>query len=349
MTPDCRSFLFTCAAALFCAAPAAAHEAWLLTPQEVYQLSLAPVPALFLDRRALVLVAVASALAVFAALLLAERFQPPAAERVFARLRAASLDFGPLALRLGLGFTIGLNALGGLPRHGTGRWSEPALFVPDMQLSLAPGWEWLAPCAVIAAALLLSGLAVRAAALGVIMLALLGACAFPTDFLLYYAPHFAAPALLLLHYGGGRLSLDALFAAPEQVHGGAASDAVWTTAQVLAGFGFALIAVCVKFLQPTLLIAILDHGALSFFGLPQPWAALIMMSIELLAGVLLAMGLLLRPVALFLIGAFTFFAIVLKESPLLHGNLYGLCLFLVLHGGRSPGRRRNRLRQAERA
>ncbi|MFW8595116.1 hypothetical protein [Cribrihabitans neustonicus] len=347
MTPDCRPFLPIAAAALLCAAPAAAHEAWLLTPEEVYKLSLAPVPALFFDRQALMLVALAAALAVFAALLLAERAQP-AATRVLRPLHDASPDFGPLALRLGLGLTIGLNALGGLPRHGTARWSEPTLFVPDMQLSLAPGWEWLAPAALTAAALLLAGLAVRTAALGVIVLVLLGACAFPVDFLLYYAPHFAAPALLLLHYGGGRFGLDAKLSGSRQARN-ANANAVWTTAQVLSGAGFALIAVCVKFLQPTLLIAILDHGGLSFFGLPQPWTALFMMSIELLAGVLLAMGLLLRPVALFLIGAFTFFAIVLQESPLLHGNLYGLCVFLFLHGGRSPGVLRLRQPGAERA
>uniref|UniRef100_UPI003703C296 hypothetical protein n=1 Tax=Phaeobacter sp. BS34 TaxID=2907240 RepID=UPI003703C296 len=49
------------------------------------------------------------------------------------------------------------------------------------------------------------------------------------------------------------------------------------------GGTFAVIAVLVKFLQPTLLIAILEHGNIWFFGLPLSVVALTMMAIELMA------------------------------------------------------------------
>ena len=61
-----------------------------------------------------------------------------------APLARAAPELGPLAVRAGLSIMLTLSAVGGLPRHGTAPWTEPTLLVPDMQLSLAPGWAWLA-------------------------------------------------------------------------------------------------------------------------------------------------------------------------------------------------------------
>ena len=55
--------------------------------------------------------------------------------------------------------------------------------------------------------------------------------------------------------------------------------------------------------------------------------------VELPAGFLLALGRLVRPIAFFLLCAFTFFAVVLDESPALHSNLYGLMIMCLLRGG----------------
>ncbi|WP_405112782.1 hypothetical protein L0Z65_17925 (plasmid) [Phaeobacter sp. BS52] len=138
---------------------------------------------------------------------------------------------------------------------------------------------------------------------------------------------------LLLHVGSGALSLDRLLPPSLPPLLPNAPTLVWSLVQVTMGATFAAIAVLVKFLQPTLLIAILEHGDMWFFGLPLPVVALIMMAIELMAGVLLALGQLIRPISLLLLCAFSFFAISLQETPLLHGNLYGVFLFFLLHGG----------------
>ncbi|MEM9333191.1 MAG: hypothetical protein AAGA53_17850, partial [Pseudomonadota bacterium] len=252
----------------------------------------------------------------------------------FRKISSSSLDWGPVLLRLGCAVTLGLSAFGGLPRHGTTLWTEPTLFVPDMQLSLVIGWDWLATAQYIIAIMLLFGFAIRLASLGVIGLALIGCVVFGRDFIMHYAFHFIAPALVLLICGAGKLSLDALINWPALTLKKPAPKVLWYLIQVMTGMTFVALAVDVKFLQPTLLIAILDHAKLNFFYIPTPWVALIMMMIEFLAGALLALGYLVRPISLFLLGAMIFFAVALGENPALHGNLFGLMLFLLAHGGK---------------
>ncbi|ATF20258.1 hypothetical protein [Phaeobacter gallaeciensis] len=310
----------------------AAHEPWLLTPQEVQTLSLQSVPELFRSPSLLLVFALFATLTVFAAVLAGQLLRPTE-DRLFRRLSHHSRDWGPLCLRLGLGTTVGMNALGGLPRHGTETWSTPTLFVPDMQLTLISGWEWLALPALITSVLLVLGLGTRLAALVTLGLVGFGSCLFSVDFIAYYGFHFAAPAFLLLHVGSGALSLDRLLPPSLPPLLPNAPTLVWSLVQVTMGGTFAAIAVLMKFLQPTLLIAILEHGNMWFFGLPLSVVALIMMAVELMAGILLALGQLIRPISLFLLGAFSFFAISLQETPLLHGNLYGIFLFFLLHGG----------------
>ncbi|MFV1480620.1 hypothetical protein VXL85_09175 [Phaeobacter sp. JH60H1] len=312
--------------------PAIAHEPWLLTPDEVLSLSQATVPDLFRSPILLIGFACLAATAIFA-MVLAGQILRPWEDRICKPLQKCSADWGTLCLRIGLGTTVGLNALGGLPRHGTEMWSTPTLFVPDMQLALIPGWDWLALPALISSVFLVLGLGTRFAAFGILCLVALGSLLFSLDFIAYYGFHFAAPALLLLHFGGGSLSVDYYLPPGFPALLPNAPGLVWCLVQVTMGGTFATIAILVKFLQPTLLIAILEHGNMWFFGLPLPFVALIMMAIELVAGVLLALGQLIRPIAVFLLFAFTFFAVSLAESPLLHGNLYGVFLFFLLHGG----------------
>jgi hypothetical protein len=54
--------------------------------------------------------------------------------------------------------------------------------------------------------------------------------------------------------------------------------------------------------------------------------------VEVIAGTLFAFRRLTRPIAIVLIGAFTFFALTLGESPLLHANLYGTMVLCLLSG-----------------
>ena len=106
----------------------------------------------------------------------------------------------------------------------------------------------------------------------------------------------------------------------------------------LTGATFVYLGIAVKLIEPTLLMAILEHGEVPLFGLSLEMVALVMAMVEIVAGGLLAMGRLVRPVSLFLISAFTFFAVTIGETPLFHANLYGLALMLAMAGRRAPVR-----------
>ena len=312
------------------AAPASAHEAWLLTPSEIESLATAPMPDLFTSHLSLGLAASIALFAVFAAILAEDRLRPledrliaPCADRLF--------DYGPLLLRAALAIMLGLAAVGGLPRHGTPPWTEPTLLVPDMQLALAPGSDWLVAVQLGIAACLLAGIGTRVMGGVLAALSLLGLFLFGSAFL-SYTPHFAAPGLILVLTGGGALSADRVLGLDHPLP--IPADLTWRAAQVLTGAGFLYLAVVYKLFQPTLLIAILQHGEFPAFGLPYPLVALMMTGVEIVCGILLLFGRLVRPVALTIMGAITFLAFVLGETPLFHANLYG-CMALFALAGRT--------------
>jgi uncharacterized membrane protein YphA (DoxX/SURF4 family) len=105
---------------------------------------------------------------------------------------------------------------------------------------------------------------------------------------------------------------------------------------VLVGGTFVYLGIVYKLFQPTLLIAILQHANFPTFGLQIALIALVMTGVEIVAGLLLAMGRMVRPVAIFLIGAFTFFAVMLGETPFFHANLYGMAGMLLMAGAATP-------------
>lgn len=330
-----RTNLPLIALAICAGTPVAAHEAWLLTPAEIEQLATAPVPPLFTSWLWLGLAALLGA-CVTGIALWAEDILCPYEERWCRPLVERALSLGGLALRLSLATMLALAGLGGLPRSGTMLWAEPTFLVPDMQLSLFPGWDWLATAQIGLAIILATGFFSRVAGLAVVALAGLGlVIAGPT--FAAYAPHFAAPGLMLVLVGGGAMSLDHWFAPDDST---AIKPQVrqfgWRMAQVLIGGGFIYLAIAYKLTQPTLLIAILEHGNLPAFGMPLPVLALLMTGVEIICGALLIVGRLTRPVALVIILAITTLAIGLGETPLFHANLYGVMVFFVLAGRRLP-------------
>ena len=325
------------AALLLSQSDAMGHEAWLLTPSEIEALSRAPMPDLFTNPVALVGAALVGGVGALAALWAEDRYRTTE-NQIAAPFAALAAGIGPLLIRLGLAAMMILGALGGLPRVGTEAWTQPVLFVPDMQLAMVPGWDWLATAQIVLAGFLAAGLATRAAALGVIALSMLGLVAFGWKFL-SYAPHFAAPALILAVFGSGWLGLDRVLPVPGSARieaAGRVRQIVWYLVMAMVGGTFVYLGIKYKLFQPTLLIAILEHGEFPTFGAPIALLALVMTGVEITAGLLLAMGRLVRPVALFLIGAFTFFAVMLGETPLLHANLYGTAAMLLLAGVTAP-------------
>lgn len=313
--------------------PSHGHEAWLLTPAEIEALARAPIPTLF---RSQLWLGIAAAVG-FALTLVAMRLEPTITaieDRVITPIWKRHGDFGPLILRFGLAAMMLLSAFGGLPRHGTEIWTTPTFLVPDMQLATIPGAQALITVQIILATLLLAGLATRACGVAMIGLSLIGPAIFGPAFW-SYSPHFAAPGLILIALGGGRFSCDHLLDLDTSERAIAPyRQVLWRMSHILIGAGFVYLGFAYKLMQPTLLIAILEHGNMPTFGLPMPFIALVMTGVEILCGALLVMGRLVRPVALAILGAITMLAVVLGETPLFHANLYG-ALFVILLAGRN--------------
>ncbi len=311
-----------------------AHESWLLTPAEMDELARADVPDVFATPSLLLVFAFILTAIVWRALTVEDNLKNEETW-VFGWLAPNLSVIGPLIIRLGLGIPMLLSFLGGLPRHGTDAWKQATLFVPDMPLSMAPGAEWLVLPGIALAVMLIAGVFTRIAASLTLAIVAIGCALFGGAFAFYYALHFAAPALLLIAWGGGPVSVDRYLPrlGPEPLDPWSPKAlAVWRAALLMTGACFVLLAIGFKFRYPTMLIAILDHGNVPLFGFPAGFAALVMAGIECAAGTLLAIGRLVRPIACFLIGAFTFFAFVLGESPLMHANLYALMIVFLIGG-----------------
>lgn len=327
-----RAARYVLCIALGCGATSAvAHEAWLLTPAEIAALATAPVPALFQSQIWLGVAAfIAAGVACFA--LSVEKYWQPVESFIFAPVADFVADIGALLLRIGLGVMLLLAAAGGLPRHGTALWAQPTLLVPDMQLQYLQSADlWIWSQALIGICFIL-GFMTRLAAIALAVLACFGLILFGQAFL-SYTPHFIGPSLIVFLLGGGVYSLDFVIgtfrwgAVPAYLE-----QPIWRAAQILVGVGFVYLAIAYKVLQPTLLIAILEHGNMLRFGLPMSVIALVMTGVEIICGLLLILGRLVRPVSLAIIGAITMLAVVLAETPLFHLNLYGAMICFLMAG-----------------
>lgn len=325
------------AVTLVMTASAGAHEAWLLTPQEMISLAAAPKPALFTSPLLAGPLAGVLAGVVFAAVCLEPRWQA-IEDRLLRPLAERGGEFGPLLVRIGLAIMLFTAALGLLPAAGVAVGTRPTLFVPDMQLKLFdPAWGLLVPAQLALAAMLITGLGVRIAGVGVAALAVLGLHLFGESFLAY-AGHFVVPGLYLAFAGAGRFaaklpeSLAGRVPAASPLDRLALTPAVYRGLMILFGANFAYLGITYKLMQPTLLIAILEHGQFPEFGLGYGLVAFVMTFVEVSAGLLLVAGILVRPIALFLISAFTLFALTLGETPLFHANLYAMAFVFLMAG-----------------
>ena len=335
MKPHSAAALSAFVATLLIAGDAGAHEAWLLTPREMIALAAEPKPAIYTSLLLSAPIVLALSAGVFAAILAEPRWQ--AFETRLARPFADRIaDLGPLAVRIGLAIMLVTAGFGLLPVPNVAVGSAPTLFVPDMQLKLlAGGWAFLAPLQIVLALPLLAGVGSRFAGLCVVLLAGAGIALFGPAFL-SYAGHFAVPGLYLVFAGAGRFRLPLPAAWSQAVRTPldrlALSPAVYRGLMLVFGANFAYLGITYKLLQPTLLIAILEHGQFPSFGIDYSVIAFVMTYVEIAAGLLLVCGLLVRLIAIFLICAFTMFALTLGETPLFHANLYAMALVFLMAG-----------------
>ncbi|MCQ0988357.1 hypothetical protein [Jiella marina] len=327
---------------------ASAHEAWLLTPQEMFELAAAPKPAIFTNVFYSAPLVAALAAVVFGAVVSETRWQA-IENRVMRPLADRVGDLGPLAVRIGLAIMLFAASLGLLPAPNVAIGTAPTLFVPDMQLKLlVDAWGFLALVQVLLSLVLVSGIGTRFAGLGVALLAVLGLGLFGETFIAY-AGHFFVPGLYLAFAGAGRfrLSLPAAVAgrlpASTLLDRLAVTPTVYRVLMAIFGANFAYLGIAYKLMHPTMLVAILEHGEFPNFGIDYGVIVFVMTFVEVSAGLLLVAGILVRPIAIFLISAFTMFALTLGETPLFHANLYAMAFVLLMAGAGSRSTAARRL------
>jgi len=313
-----------------------AHERWILSADQVVEWNAKPKPAVYASPSALNL-AMTAAFVLFAAGWIRLGFT--SARDLFPDLQARLSAYGdrvPPILRFCLAWVLISSAFGFEPRYGVAQFASPTLFAPDLELQQLSG-DWLGLRWVELALGLgfLLGIYVRICALALLALMLLGLVLFQAD-LLAYAGALAGVALYLLLQGPGShfvpmpvepslLALQAeLAAVPRQ-----RAQAIM---RVLTGLNIFYLAVVYKVFQPNL-----TFGILTLFDVPLLSSApggftLFMALVEITCGVLIAVGVMLRPLSLFFLFAFLFFAALLPESWMAHALYYGVMLSFLFNG-----------------
>ena len=282
---------WVCFYLLFRPAASLAHEAWLLTPEQIAERNAQPKPQLFTQ------FGVTNVTMILAALLFIVgwvHLVTARARDLFPGLQERFASYGEHAAivqRFCLAVTLIMAAVGLHPRHGTQAFQAATLGMPDLELRLLDGdWGWLGLVQVLIAVALLFGIWVRVAAAATLVVIALGLELFGVA-MLAYAGALAAAALYLLLVGTGRPYL------PAPVLPGTEKIISWLADQpperaqfllrVLTGASFLYAGVYYKVLQPNLALAILVDGGVPTFGLTPEFFVLGMAIVEVLAGALI--------------------------------------------------------------
>lgn len=319
---------------------ASAHEAWILSPEQIIELSTAEPPEIFSGVTFITLLLIGFiVIAVSIAFKFETFFLGDLNQKIDKFLRPYILEFTPLIIRQFLGFMLLFASVGALPRFGMDALGHPTLFIPEFDLRLlgTVGTEWLfiSNIQLVIAIMLIVGIYVRYAAVGVLLLTLLGFKFFGIR-MLDYAPHFIAPSILLLYFGNGHYVTTNLPrynpALEKQIRIAFSWKYVYQTILFLTGITFFYLGYSQKILNPNLIISILKASEFPSFGIPYDVLAMIMAVIEITGGILIAFGVLIRPLSLFLLSAIFTFTFVLNEPLLFHGNIIGLLCVTTLVG-----------------
>lgn len=317
---------------------ASAHEQWVLTPEQMQALDARPAPALFATWSAGNVVPI---LAFLAFLVCWVRLGFTGARELFPDLQARLASHGDVVapiLRFCVAWMLLSSGLGAEPRVGVTAFSMPSLFAPDLLLQqLSPGWAWLSWAQIVIAAALLLGIYVRFFAALLIGLAILGIGLFGIAMLSYVGVLIGACAYLVLQ-GPGQYFLPLPLPAPRLL----GPLQAWLAAQpreraqailrVLTGVTVLYMGVSYKLLHPNLMIGIIESYRLPILSIAPQTFTLVMMLVEVAAGLLIIAGILLRPLAIVLMAAFLFFASLLPESYMAHALFYGAVISFFING-----------------
>lgn len=314
------------------------HEQWVLTPEQMQEWDAKPLPDLFATWSPGNVIPILAFLAFLACWV---RLGFTGARELFPDLQARLASHGDIVapiLRFCLAWMLLSSGLGAEPRVGVPAFSMPTLIAPDLLLRLlSPGWAWLGWAEIVIALALLLGIYVRFFAAVLIGLAVLGIGLFGTAMLSYVGALIGACIYLVLQ-GPGRYFLPLPLAAARLL----GPLQAWLAVQprqraqailrVLTGATVLCMGISYKMLHPNLMIGIIDSYHLPILSVAPETFTLIMMLVEVAAGLLIIAGILLRPLAIVLMLAFLFFASLLPESYMAHALFYGVVLSFLFNG-----------------
>ena len=319
-----------------CPLAAVAHEAWVLTPQEVAALNAKPLPPIFTHLNAINVSMYVGTL-LFLVGWISLNFT--GARELFPDLQVRLASYGgyaSLGLRIALFVLLGMAGTGFSPREGTNPFQAPTLVAPDLELRLLEsGWGWIAWVENGLALSFVLGIYVRAAAAVLLGLGIWGLFTFGLRMLDYLGLIGGAGAYLLLQ-GAGSYYL------PMPSVPGTAKIHAWLESQprlraqillqLLAGFNLAYLGISWKGFQANCMLAILQKHHVPTFGIQPPTFVLWMALVEGLSGLLIMAGVLMRPLSILLLGSFVFFSAILGENVFGHIIFYGLLVSFITNG-----------------
>jgi NADH dehydrogenase FAD-containing subunit/uncharacterized membrane protein YphA (DoxX/SURF4 family) len=312
-----------------------AHEQWILTPEQIIELNSKPKPDLYTHWSANNITMIMVFLLFVAGWV---RLGYTGAHELFPDLQARLASYGnhvPPILRVCVAWVLLSSAFGAEPRFGVAPFTSPTFVAPDLLLrDLGQNWAWLRWAEVVISVALLFGFYVRFFAAVLIGFTLLGAWLFGSA-ILSYAGVLIGICIYLVMQGPGSYYVPLPTPRPLLgVQSWLASlprQRAQAIMRVLTGATILYAGIKFKVLQPNLCI-----GIITTYHLPLLWRApesvtLLMTLVEVTAGFLIILGILLRPLSLVLLAAFFFFASFLPESYTSHIMFYGVMLSFLFN------------------
>ncbi|PHR59984.1 MAG: hypothetical protein COA43_08430 [Robiginitomaculum sp.] len=320
--------------------PAFAHERWVLTPDQMLELNAHPKPKIYTDTTLEGTLMLVFFGAILAFLIRAHYFQHPAKWLVLFSGRVQHLTrLIPSILRLTLSWSLIMSALALSPRLGNSPFVYPTIFAADLEIIWVDAkWHWLVYAELFVGLWLLSGIWTRMAAIATFAFMNVALYIFGEAFLAYY-PTLLGVVIYLFFRGSGPFAISIACPRIFREIGEALGDIPLRTPQyilrILAGLNFIYLGVWFKILQPNLAVGIVTIYDMPIMSLAPEFFTLFMACVEIVAGIVIMAGILIRPASLFLLFAFFFFATFLPESYDAHMTFYGVLLAFILGG---PGR-----------
>ena len=328
--------LLILAAGLLWADASLAHERWILTPEQAVEWNAKPKPSVYTSPSAFN-IGLTAAFVLFAVGWIRLGFT--SARDLFPDLQARLGSYGDSVapiLRFCLAWVLISSAIGFEPRYGIAQYTSPTLFAPDLELGLyGGGWQGLRWIEIVLGVGFLFGIYVRILAVALMVLALFGMVLFQQD-LFAYASALVGVAIYLLLQGPGSyfvpMPVEPSLLPLQLQLASQPRQRAQAIMRVLTGLNIFYLAVVYKVFQPNLTLAILTLFNVPVLSSAPEQFTLLMALVEITCGVLITVGIMLRPLSLFFLFAFLFFAALLPESWMAHALYYGVMFSLLFNG-----------------